>query len=108
MLHFDNSHPPHILHSKLMRYLVTKKRTLCQTPAHNISNLGEHSQAYVTIFQPLNKRFQLLSLISSPPILCYPSLKSMDRGTLEMGVWHPREEKMLTRAGFEERLAQSY
>lgn len=53
MFHFDNSHPPHILHPKLMRYLVTEKAELCQTPAHNTSNLGEHSQAYVTIFQPL-------------------------------------------------------
>lgn len=53
MFHFDNSHPPHILRPKLMRLLVTEQRALCQTPAHSISNLGELSQAYVTIFQPL-------------------------------------------------------
>lgn len=53
MFHFDNSHPPHILHPKLMSYLVIKMKALCQIPAHNVSNLGEESQAYVTTFKPL-------------------------------------------------------
>lgn len=92
-----------------MRYLVTEKRALCQIPAHNISNLREQSQAYVTALKSLKEKVSVVESYFFPTyFLVSPSLKSMDTGPLGRALWHPGKEKMLPKAGCEERLAQIY
>lgn len=92
-----------------MRYLTTEKNALCQILAHNISNLGEQSQAYLIAFKPLKEKLSVVKSYFFPThFLVSPSLKSMAMGPLGGGVWYPGKEDMLPGAGCEWRLAQIY